>query len=151
MVRSTCSRHHRAYSTMKFVKPLRQSASPRIPIAALRPKPKASRDAFRVYVVCSWVGCFAVWAVDVSGKAPCCLARRRNHTASNLWTRHLANRAPRIHESREIREFALSSSTTQAPLSVAAGSLASLHCTWALLSAMLEKTDYGAEERDKAP
>jgi hypothetical protein len=107
MVRSTCSRHHRAYSTMKFVKPLRQSASPRIPIAALRPKPKASRDAFRVYVVCSWVGCFAVWAVDMSGKAPCCLARRRNHTASNLWTRHLANRAPRIHESSERCELAI--------------------------------------------
>ena len=40
-----------------------------------------------LYVVCVCVGCFVVYAVSVSGGALCCLARRRNHEASNLRTR----------------------------------------------------------------
>ena len=41
-----------------------------------------------LYVVCVCVGLF-VCAVGLGGQAPCCLARRRNHAASNLRTRAL--------------------------------------------------------------
>ena len=40
-----------------------------------------------MYMVCVCVGCFVVYAVGVSGEALRCLARRRNHEASNLRTR----------------------------------------------------------------